>query len=184
MRQLTSSLREGRAKAMTSISVAKGTADYFLQLYDPGAIPERIWSWDIDQLYNNTGHWSPAHVNRFCLEMQVQLSAKLDEGALMLENGVSKSKRYGNGTFMQQLRELRRKVYGHNQKLSEIFDQTRIVMQTIASELEESTMILTYGKMSVDFDEFREYHKVLVSARNLLDADWLNADLTTQLDIL
>ena len=57
-------------------------------------------------------------------------------------------------------------------------------MQDMQSELAESTEILTYAKMSVDFDEFREYHKVLASARILQDVDWLNSDLTTHPGIL
>ena len=185
MRQVADSLREARAKGITSIPV--GTANYFLQKYDPASIADGIRSWTVDQLYNHTMHWSLAHVSRYCLEMQVvvQLSSKLDDGVLKLDDGIHKSKRYVHGTFKQLLKELRRKVFVHNRKLTEIYHQAEAIMQSIQSEREEgSTEILTYAKMSVDFDEFREYHKVLASARILQDVDWLNSDLTTHPGIL
>ena len=184
MRQVADSLREARAKGITSIPV--GTANYFLQKYDPASIADGIRSWTVDQLYNHTMHWSLAHVSRYCLEMQVvvQLSSKLDDGVLKLDDGIHKSKRYVHGTFKQLLKELRRKVFVHNTKLAEISRQVEAIMQDMQSELEESTEILTYAKMSVDFDAFREYHKVLASARILQDVDWLNSDLTTHPGIL
>ena len=184
MRQEANSMRAGRAKAMTSISVSEGTANYFSQLYDPGTIPDAVWSWGIEQLYNQSMHWSPAHVHRYCLEMQIQLTSKMQDG-IQLASVVSKTKRYPYGTFKQQLNGLTRKIFVHNKKLKEIGEQVEDIMQDMQSALEEqSTVILTYGKMSVDFDEFREYHKVLASARILQDVDWLNSDLTTHPGIL
>ena len=183
MRQEANSLRAGRAKAMTSIQILEGVAGYFSQLYDPGTIPDAVWSWGIEQLYNQSMHWSPAHVYCYCFEMHIQLETKLRD-ATKLAAVVPRTKRYPYGTFKQMLNELTRKVKVHNKKLEEICEQAEAVMQGIAAQLAESTEILTYAKMSVEFNEFREYHKVLASAGNLLAVDWLNADLTTHSGIL
>ena len=178
MRQVADSLREGRAKAMTSIPVLEGTANYFLQLYDPEAIADGIWTWTVDQLYNHSMHWSPAHVYRYSFEMHIQLETKLRD-ATRLALTVPRTKRYPFGTFKQVLDALTRKIKVHNEKLVEVCEQAYAVMQVIAAETAESTEMLTYAKMCVEFNEFREYHKVLVSAGNLLAIEWLNDDLTT-----
>ena len=183
MRQEANSLRAGRAKAMTSIQILEGVAGYFSLLYDPGTIPDAVWTWGIEQLYNQSMHWSPAHVYRYAFEMHIQLETKLRD-ATRLALTVPRTKRYPFGTFKQLLDALTRKIKVHNEKLVEVCEQAYAVMQVIAAETAESTEMLTYAKMCVEFNEFREYHKVLASAGNLLAIDWLNADLTTHPHIL
>ena len=178
MRQEANSLRAGRAKAMTSIQVFEGVAGYFSLLYDPETIPDAVWTWNVEMLYNQSMHWSPAHVYRYSFEMHIQLETKLRD-ATKLAATVPRTKRYPFGTFKQVLDALTRKINAHNKKLVEVCEQAEAVMQGIAAQLAESTEILTYAKMCVEFNEFREYHKVLVSAGNLLAIEWLNEDLTT-----